>query len=759
MPPSLSTFLWKHVFTAFLPPLEPDDIDYYAVLSLPTSPAPSTDDVRKAYRKLSLELHPDKIAQRGGGTNEQEEARVKYEAVQRAYGVLVDPKTRAQYNEWRPSSTRYQFVSDSQWLHPAPLFENLTQASLFDKTRLILLVAIFLLALLVQPILICVKVNQIVNDDARNNGRLEDAPWLLLLLPLWCFGAIVLLFWTALAVMTKSSVVVLTGLENAAWLAGCVVLACIWDGVVESVNWYVAAIPFYIGLLLRTIKSLLSIRTAHHEQEKMVSPDYHRKLMHDYRELLAKRDSATDEERGSNVQLSETERNLLEKYPTEELYIDHLQEAYVVVTLNEEAYAAAVTLMELPDETGQVHLVTDEEKEILQVSMSHEYIAMEEAVQEQRRSMYIWIAVGISFVTLVAYKLQSSPDASWWSIFAPFWVYFTLTLFNACFVCCCVNVSGEQVTLHPGGGHGSSSEDADDTLTEEKDLKANRSVAFATPEGQMDDFNNESISFSLVVDDAKSDGKQEAVATGFSSPANLMPGSIDPVDSGASKELKEPSLTDDTPVVANVLKSGDSSKPDFGGEGESRPVPVPVAEDNPDTPGASSNEPDIDFEAAYHAWQAAHAQAEQSAMDQQVKTVRTCCSSILQLIIVCCIVGKLQDSSEGESGYNALWILFPVFLITGIVLGCCSCFIYSANPDSLNIITERTKKDHEGDSNTGDNASQGHNDQSTAVVIAPKAETATTHVPGDVEAAAASNTDQLETAPDDVDGATMDDLD
>ncbi|GKY94839.1 hypothetical protein MPSEU_000449100 [Mayamaea pseudoterrestris] len=229
---------------------------------------------------------------------------------------------------------------------------------------------------------------------------------------------------------------------------------------------------------------------------------------------------------------------------------------------------------------------------------------------------------------------------------------------------------------------------------------------------------------------------------------------------GVSNDLKESSSIDDTPVVAKVLESGDSSKPDIGGEGESRPDPAPVAEDNPDTPGASSNEPDIDFEAAYHAWQAAHAQAEQSAMDQQVKTVRTCCSSILQLIIVCCIVGKLQDSSEGESGYDALWIIFPVFLITGIVLGCCSCFIYSANPDSVSIITERTKKDHEGDSNAGDNTSQGHQDQSTAVAVAPKAETETTHFAGDEEAAdATTDTDQVETAPDGLDRATMDDLD
>jgi preprotein translocase subunit Sec63 len=84
----VSNFLWKHVFTAFLPPLNPDDVDYYTVLGLSTNNhSVTSDDIRKAYRKLSLELHPDKIAQRGGGKVEQESARERYERVQQAYGM------------------------------------------------------------------------------------------------------------------------------------------------------------------------------------------------------------------------------------------------------------------------------------------------------------------------------------------------------------------------------------------------------------------------------------------------------------------------------------------------------------------------------------------------------------------------------------------------------------------------------------------------------------------------------------------------
>ncbi|MFA6963929.1 MAG: DnaJ domain-containing protein [Patescibacteria group bacterium] len=64
--------------------------DYYKTLGV--SKSASAEEIKKAYRKLALEHHPD----RGGGNNSD----AKFKEVNEAYQVLSDPEKRKTYDQF-----------------------------------------------------------------------------------------------------------------------------------------------------------------------------------------------------------------------------------------------------------------------------------------------------------------------------------------------------------------------------------------------------------------------------------------------------------------------------------------------------------------------------------------------------------------------------------------------------------------------------------------------------------------------------------
>jgi curved DNA-binding protein len=72
--------------------------DYYAVLGIPKSA--SQADIKKAYRKLARELHPD--------TNKDPGAEQRFKEANEAHAVLADAEKRKQYDELGANWQAYQ---------------------------------------------------------------------------------------------------------------------------------------------------------------------------------------------------------------------------------------------------------------------------------------------------------------------------------------------------------------------------------------------------------------------------------------------------------------------------------------------------------------------------------------------------------------------------------------------------------------------------------------------------------------------------
>ena len=61
--------------------------------------AATTDEIKRAYKKLALQLHPDKVSRTTKTDAERDEARVRFRNVANAYEVLKDEVSRAAYDQ------------------------------------------------------------------------------------------------------------------------------------------------------------------------------------------------------------------------------------------------------------------------------------------------------------------------------------------------------------------------------------------------------------------------------------------------------------------------------------------------------------------------------------------------------------------------------------------------------------------------------------------------------------------------------------
>lgn len=410
----IGTFLLAHVFSALLPPVDPNEDDLYEILGLEKDA--TNDQIRKAYKVKSLKLHPDKVAQRGDMN--REEAAAQYEIVQEAYGVLVNEEKRQKYHSLKCSSTRFRFVEQGGLANPGALYENLTGATFIEKTRLVGLAWIIMLVFLMQPILIGAKINQFL----ENNGPLSDSSWAAILIPFWIFGALGILFWSALLYFSpagEKGLLVVNVLEQLAWLLAIIFLVEKWDG--WSAPYRNVLIPVYVAMTVRWVLKVMTISKIRGDVARMVTMEFLEK------EVL----------KGKNLDDITTEEE------------EQLRKDYIIVTVPPE-FEPFVEDGATPDDK-----LLEEQK----VEASHEYEAATEIYNSTLGSLYGSVIFGILFLILLTLKLDDKISGNWWAVFTPIWIYIISQMVYSCFIFVFGTVSGEEIVLEMPDGEDDDDED------------------------------------------------------------------------------------------------------------------------------------------------------------------------------------------------------------------------------------------------------------------------------------------------------------
>ena len=104
-----------------------DDKEFYTILEIENPNRATNEQIKRQYKKLSLSLHPDKLAQKG--IEVTAEHRQKFIRLKEAYDVLSDPKRRRLYDEY--GETGLKLMENPADLNHTQLLRNFQVIILF----------------------------------------------------------------------------------------------------------------------------------------------------------------------------------------------------------------------------------------------------------------------------------------------------------------------------------------------------------------------------------------------------------------------------------------------------------------------------------------------------------------------------------------------------------------------------------------------------------------------------------------------------
>ena len=672
-------------FSAFLPPKsdpysgETDqEVDYYELLGVAKNA--NADDIKKAYRKRSLELHPDKLRQRGmkfqGDVITEDKARQMFQHMKAAYDVLSDPKKRKVYDALGHKGMDFIINPSHAW-DPHVLLGNLAKSSVFDRAKLMALILLFFGLTLMQPILICAKVDQILEE---NGGALAETSWFAILVPFWifslCFG-VVLIIGKALFPLLE-----LISLVTAAFF-----FSLKFENIVPWA-YSIVFCPLYAWIFFRVFEANMEMKAVKTAMSKMVTIEYIEKYV-----LNEKK----QDENGNDIE-GGFHRTYEDLTPEER---DQINEEYIIVHVPPRTKG--------PGETGENSI----EHDLDEIERSNEYQEALAHHQSAFKKIQKIILPEVPLMVLVIIQLDLHKNWNWGLTFLPLWVSMGLECCGGCYGFFCTATLAHIEVQEAMEAHFSEKQDTDETEKEESKENGTKEKSKennAKGEGETTKKLDGEVNINMSNTDETTELGKDAVAD------LLQKDAIDSVESGkdvVTDTLQKDAI--DTAIAVDLESDAKAARTDA----EVTPPKTGDASDNaiPQNEEKESEvaEEDEDFlrnvfsmdEETYQYYQEAEQEAESKATEAQSKAIASFCNTIFQAIIAALFVAKLNqvyderddEPIDGTDSYSTFWILFPFLLIAGCTVCCCSCAIFCA-ADIDNVISS---DDKEGD---GDNQNE-----------------------------------------------------
>lgn len=148
------------------------DEDFYSLLGIDRDA--TKDDIKRAYKRQSLQMHPDKLAQKGLTVTAEHQAR--FTRMKEAYEVLSDTHKRETYDAIGERGMKW--IEEPFSVDPKEMAHNFATSSVVDRSKIFGIFVAIAIAVLIVPVLICLQADQ----------KFGKAPWTLVLIPLWIWN-------------------------------------------------------------------------------------------------------------------------------------------------------------------------------------------------------------------------------------------------------------------------------------------------------------------------------------------------------------------------------------------------------------------------------------------------------------------------------------------------------------------------------------------------------------------------------------------